>query len=404
MSTAAIQAYLYGYLQKSAAASDDKVKFEPLPDRGPTGEQPGFDPGPEFRPQQQQMMPGRGQPDKRVTRPEEAALPEIPDFLRRLSEMSRQPQLPPLQPPSPGRMVNLAKEVLPHYYGTAVDQEIEAADAYNKSIGAPYRMGQLREPVQVYEGDGPPVRKQDRQNWHESKGGSYYATPTWLGRILRHKPHINVAGSRNLQYQQQTTRRDTRVVNGFNPDHDFTTQTPEDARGELLHEGIHAATAPTVRADRQLQSFLRSFQKQAPHPDPHVGRGKYPEGANQPPTAASTYPEMSWSEMMPPLSAIQRHLFQTTGSRITSPEAYDTYVQQWDSIPAEQFEEALKKLPLEAQRFHRYRRTMHTQELGNDAPMTESASKRLRWYDQRNRRLVPGLVNRQTNDRHTRTA
>jgi len=278
----------------------------------------------------------------------------------------------------PGRVVNAGEEFLPYFYGDQAKAEAAKADAYNASIGAPYRMAKYWDPVRLYENDVQP-RAFFHRKVNEHMPSSYFISKNPLMEAhVASRPALDEATFRGFDDA-------TLQANGFTREQVNRPPTRDDIRGTLMHELAHYVTVPTVKAYQAFDRWLRRTSPQQP--------GNW--------SGVNTYPEMVSVETIPPLTALQQHLFKTTGSRLETPEAYDEYMAKWDKIPKHQLEDALAELPIEVQRLHRYRRVM----MNSRTPLSASnARARLDWYDKVNRRLVPGLVNRQTNDRHTRTA
>jgi hypothetical protein len=70
-----------------------------------------------------------------------------------------------------------------------------------------------------------------------------------------------------------------------------------------------------------------------------------------PPANPLTYPEQSYEELAPPLSAVQSFLFNQEGRRMESPADYDGAMKRLEALPPE----ARSRLPVEVQRWLNYR-------------------------------------------------
>jgi hypothetical protein len=298
----------------------------------------------------------------------------------------------------PGHMVNLGEKLLSDHrvYGPHARREAAKADAYNERINAPYRMATYWEPVRTYlDSLRMPAHVMPNRSTNAVRS-SHFVPGSRMS-----EPYIVVRPDDDDRLAQEMGSEER--VRGGLPALPSSRRFPEDRKlSTWLHEAAHYATSPTTRVYRALNEFLR--RAAGPHPDPSAGRGG--GGVADPRHQATMYPERMLPEVIPPLSALQQHLFRTTGSRLETPEAYDKYMDYWDRLPIARFNEELANLPSEVQRLHRYRRTMHKEEVGGDVrvPAARPDVRRLQWYDRLNRKIVPGIVNRQTNDKHTRTA
>jgi hypothetical protein len=127
----------------------------------------------------------------------------------------------------------------------------------------------------------------------------------------------------------------------------------------LRHEMAHAAH---IRGDDEAHK-LKDL-------GPNVTYGQLP-----------TYPEQVPAEIIPPLAALQQHLFATTGRRLESPEEYDAFIDKVDRMSEKDRSEYMQTLPPEVQRLFNYRKLMRMYH-----------NNRLRQYDDVNRQYVPGVV------------
>jgi hypothetical protein len=121
---------------------------------------------------------------------------------------------------------------------------------------------------------------------------------------------------------------------------------------------------------------------------------------------STTYPERSSVETIPPLAALQQHLFKTTGKRIESPAAYNAYMQNLDNMPTEARWEYIQRLPEGVQRLINYRdimrhngdiRKMRHNPNNKNKPIPVDSHKRLIDYDNMNARMIPAVAQNRMN-------
>lgn len=111
----------------------------------------------------------------------------------------------------------------------------------------------------------------------------------------------------------------------------------------------------------------------------------------QSPSYVDYYSFASPSENFPAATALQRHMFQTTGSRFETPEQYNEWLQQFDNLPNDsQFEQSLAPLPIDVRRYLRNRRNYI-----KDSNNRNNFDHRV--YDRNFSRLIPALVNNNRN-------
>jgi hypothetical protein len=111
------------------------------------------------------------------------------------------------------------------------------------------------------------------------------------------------------------------------------------------------------------------------------------------PKMALVYPEKEDDEVIPPLAALQRHLYKTTKSRITTPGGYYEYINKYDSLAPADKKKFIEGSPVEVQRLLRYRDTMKYRDpkaTGRDIDKTQE--ERLKWFDRNNSTIIPGVV------------
>lgn len=191
-----------------------------------------------------------------------------------------------------------------------VEKEIDAANKYRKKYGMqPLNVGGLRDNVQVKYGTG-----------------SYTFYPDKLER----------AGSITTS-ESDTRQGDSKMDKEVNAFLEGDVSTPEETIGhELTHDLTH-------------KDVPRSYQ---------IGRAKkYPSDTDKNKVYdqyAATYPERVPREFAPPLAALTRHEYQTTGKRITNYKQFNKKVDDYLSKSAEEKLLFRKSLPSEVSRFYGY--------------------------------------------------
>ena len=158
----------------------------------------------------------------------------------------------------------------------------------------------------------------------------------------------------------------------------------------IRHEAAHAAT---ISPKAVRGKYSPSYSPETMHKRlgiPEESYTPYFRGSSM--RRQGTYPEKVGPETIPPLAAIQQHVFSSTGKRIESPEEYDAYVKQLEAITPDN----RQKLPMDIQRFLLNRETMR--EAGKKPPLQDEPEynewmrNRLKDYDRHNRRIIPGIV------------
>jgi hypothetical protein len=325
------------------------------------------------------------------------------------------------------------KENLKGVYGKNIDKEFQKADAYAKKAGLPIQMGKGYSRKVHLDMDPSP----------DGEGPAYYMSPR--GNYER----IRLAPADTVHKHLKTTTGTDRKFGGI-PE-SIGKMDPQEVRREVLrHEMAHAASMydqkPRMREDAGIHD-LPIYSLPGPN-EPYMKKvEEYAQEAKQRQEEAAaagtleagtrdedlgnfygeayktTYPETHPNETIPPLSALQHHLYKTTGKRIESPKEYDDLMQKYDAMTPEQQAAYKKKLPMEVQRFFNYRdrmgeETYHYKDemrrwkelwdaypLEMDEEMQRQKQEQLdeiqklryrpHMYDRYNRRYIPGVVQRQ---------
>lgn len=119
----------------------------------------------------------------------------------------------------------------------------------------------------------------------------------------------------------------------------------------------------------------------------------------------ATYPEYAVSEFAPPLAAMTRLAYQTTGKRIDTPEKFDKKIAEYDAMSSKEKSAFKKNLPTEVSRFYNYLDTVSDPEAedlrlwgtdgANRNPVRlEGKDRRKRFLDI-SREMIPSLVEKE---------
>jgi 8-oxo-dGTP pyrophosphatase MutT (NUDIX family) len=246
------------------------------------------------------------------------------------------------------------KENLRGTYGKALDKELGKASQYSKKKKLPFDMGKgYNKKVKVV------VDKSRYPYWiHNPKSES--------GMLLPSDPSVT-----NMALETQYPKLKI---------------TDNSTQQSTRHEMAHAAT---ISGDPETAHKKLAIPEKKYKTNPSIFDKHLIENARD------TYPELSGPETIPPLAAIQQHLFETTGKRIESPEEYDAYVKKLDALPLED----RQKLPIDVQRFMMYRDKMRDAANQNWGSLEIEPEwyrnlhrERLKRYDDYNRSIIPGIV------------
>jgi hypothetical protein len=277
------------------------------------------------------------------------------------------------------KKLDYSKDVLPMTYGDQTQTEIAKADLFNEGAGIPWRMSTYNEPVTVAEYDD--LKKEyEYAKKHNMDADFIKVLKDRAERAVGYSPalrrlFLNKGKATNKYFPPpETDKRSPMYMMqkekgrdmGFK-DYESMVDYVYSEGGEeerKAHEGAHYATVTDEEARRALNEFFKK-------------RGWYDKQA-----LFGAYPMRNPTEIIPPLTALQRYMYKTKGKRIEKSSQYDEYIKPFDAIKDDnQFEEAIKDLPMELQRFHRYRRY-------------QGRAFRNK-YDKINKRIVPGIVRTQ---------
>jgi hypothetical protein len=273
-------------------------------------------------------------------------------------------------------------------YGKETGRELDKADAYAIKNKLPIRMGRdYREPAKIY-----PVNMVPFSRGYIDKGITgprAYPDKGVIGLELE-SPITSSTNSPSLD-----------TANGYI--YNTSYKSPLAGRHQAIrHEMAHLAAGKDHRASREAlgKRLFTQIPYSASRFDP-------------------TYPEFNAAETIPPLAALQQHLFKTTGKRIESPEEYDTFVKRVDNLPEKDRLAYIKKLPVEVQRLFGYRDVMRRplvpsnrpnktlgehmdsikfHQMSHEDKLLELERRRLlrqmrlKQYDNFNREMIPGIV------------
>jgi hypothetical protein len=259
------------------------------------------------------------------------------------------------------------KENLRSTYGKFLDKELGKASEYSKQQKLPFDMGK---------GYGTYL-------------GAYEDTVKSPMVYLSPRDRMVMKTPRTLNPINKLLKKDFPGIN-----------IPKNPLQEYVrHEMAHAATmGPGAEGEgyKYTRNPRKIFERLAV---PEKEYTPYYTGKTM--STHGTYPEKVGPETIPPLAAIQQHLFETTGKRIEDPKGYDAYVKQLEAMPLEK----RQQLPVDIQRFIMYRDKMREAQqkppLEGEPKFNEWMKNRLKDYDQYNRRIIPGVVKAQRPGRTT---
>jgi hypothetical protein len=249
-----------------------------------------------------------------------------------------------------------------------VDREVAAANAYRKEKDLrPLDM----DPILVEPTDNP-------------ASGSHY------------NPNTKVIKNRT----EKSTNKPSRIGGYLGGEED----SPE---GVLGHELTHAITDPDFDRDYALgvgrPRTWKSYKDVDYVPVQGDGRKLTNEQLNK---ERVIYPEYSPREFAPPIAAMTRLAYQTTGERIDTPEKFDKKIAEYDGLSIEEKSAFKKNLPAEVSRFYNYLDTVSDPEAkdirlwgteGKDKQMPvrlEGKDRRKRFLDI-SREMIPSLVEKE---------
>jgi hypothetical protein len=246
-----------------------------------------------------------------------------------------------------------ARAWLDDIYGGNLNKELAAAASYAKARGLPEQTSDraLGRPLPVVHGDGPAYADTNEYNRN-----AIQVPPNWD----RWRTDNTAIGG----YRQNGAAWDR--FGGF-PSFPYRFDVP----GILGHEVAHSMTASPAwatylsRANAAVNPAAPEAYAQAMH------EGAVPD---------LTYPETSGNELVPPLSALQRHVYRTTGRRIQSLPEYRRWVKPYDRMDPDRIWQQ-RALPDEVKRLLSYRWLMQQRD--------PEIRKR---YDIESGKLIPALT------------
>ena len=244
-------------------------------------------------------------------------------------------------------------------YGDNFAKEVATADEYNKAKGIPYRMG-------AYLKNKPKA---------VSTASPAYNPRTGSVKIPLYKQQYD-------EFKEYLAREKPETGKNYMTDERLKRFGLR--RGEviglkelLMHEGSHSATMGIGGEEDEYNNWAKG----------EVGK-RYDTKPNW---KTTTYLENSNAEWIPPATALQHHMYNTTGKRITDDAGYNSFVNKYKGLKGEDLDNKMDadKLPLELKRLLRYRDFIEGRD--NAAPDA---------MDSMFKHILPGIVQNKAHNRN----